>query len=771
MTALCCAASALLRGKHSATTPAWQSDSLTPSCVTLSGNVEVGCGPTVPRFDQPDANSSPYLTSPRSEEDILADLRTLCSSRGYIHALARICLDNDWLRLSKESGPEDYSHLYDDNHLTLTEVATLTLLLASHSVDLTHPGMAILTEYIQSTHRLLRELHSSLRQPFIRYGRALMAAPGNAVPPLPGPAFREPYFYTAPTAHYYQYRDFAVERYTNDDRWLSSSHGVTIKECHSVLSALASLQERKFTLCVATGDTRDTAALECLSFDIDELVQASGIKASTISAALEPFTCPEPTHVLRLSSASDFNIVTAQPILRLPNSRYVLFQFYLVFESLYVSPAYWMQSDPGYRDTAAQNRGAAAETLTANMMERVFGSGHVHRNVLVYQGQHQLGEIDVLAVHGDRAVTIETKSKRLTISARQGQRAAIENDFAKTIQQAYDQVYRCSNAILDPQTRLLNGDGSTVALRCQPTEVYPVCVSAEHYPALSFQVRHFLVTQHSKNVRAPLILDVFSLDTVTEFLSSPLRFLSYLDLRALHGDRVQGTTELSLLSLHLHQNLWPMIEGGATLVQDDMCAAVDAAMNTRRLGAPGPETPPGVLTLLRGTPIGEILDALDEYPASATIDLGLSILKGNGASLQRANSHIAGVLDRATDEMTLRHATICSPGESVGLTVQCVPPMLTGDMALLGGSCQRHKYKMHVDKWVGIEMRRGFLVAHVLPLHYPWVPDPALDQANRVMDERAHLVETAASGVLRKIGRNDPCPCGSGKKFKRCCGP
>jgi SEC-C motif-containing protein len=21
-----------------------------------------------------------------------------------------------------------------------------------------------------------------------------------------------------------------------------------------------------------------------------------------------------------------------------------------------------------------------------------------------------------------------------------------------------------------------------------------------------------------------------------------------------------------------------------------------------------------------------------------------------------------------------------------------------------------------------------------------------------------------------KVGRNDPCPCGSGKKFKRCCG-
>jgi len=26
------------------------------------------------------------------------------------------------------------------------------------------------------------------------------------------------------------------------------------------------------------------------------------------------------------------------------------------------------------------------------------------------------------------------------------------------------------------------------------------------------------------------------------------------------------------------------------------------------------------------------------------------------------------------------------------------------------------------------------------------------------------------SEALRKVGRNDPCPCGSGKKYKRCCG-
>jgi hypothetical protein len=31
-------------------------------------------------------------------------------------------------------------------------------------------------------------------------------------------------------------------------------------------------------------------------------------------------------------------------------------------------------------------------------------------------------------------------------------------------------------------------------------------------------------------------------------------------------------------------------------------------------------------------------------------------------------------------------------------------------------------------------------------------------------------VETLPRATERKIGRNDPCPCGSGKKYKKCCG-
>jgi uncharacterized protein len=38
---------------------------------------------------------------------------------------------------------------------------------------------------------------------------------------------------------------------------------------------------------------------------------------------------------------------------------------------------------------------------------------------------------------------------------------------------------------------------------------------------------------------------------------------------------------------------------------------------------------------------------------------------------------------------------------------------------------------------------------------------------------RPSVVERAASAPSEahgKVGRNEPCPCGSGKKYKRCCG-
>ena len=52
------------------------------------------------------------------------------------------------------------------------------------------------------------------------------------------------------------------------------------------------------------------------------------------------------------------------------------------------------------------------------------------------------------------------------------------------------------------------------------------------------------------------------------------------------------------------------------------------------------------------------------------------------------------------------------------------------------------------------------------------VPDALAEYAHFGRPALGGVGETAAPAPKRvpKAGRNDPCPCGSGKKFKRCCG-
>jgi preprotein translocase subunit SecA len=48
-------------------------------------------------------------------------------------------------------------------------------------------------------------------------------------------------------------------------------------------------------------------------------------------------------------------------------------------------------------------------------------------------------------------------------------------------------------------------------------------------------------------------------------------------------------------------------------------------------------------------------------------------------------------------------------------------------------------------------------------------------EMQRKVDEAARQMNLSSSGDIdevpaKKIARNDPCPCGSGKKYKQCCG-
>ena len=109
--------------------------------------------------------------------------------------------------------------------------------------------------------------------------------------------------------------------------------------------------------------------------------------------------------------------------------------------------------------------------------------------------------------------------------------------------------------------------------------------------------------------------------------------------------------------------------------------------------------------------------------------------------------------------------------------------------------------ELHKEQWAALladEEHGGWLVP-IFALAQEHDPDPEMRPYKQALssEEREKLIVGAAAGVtgiyryfqlqrsvdmepldsattfrrtLPKIGRNDPCPCGSGKKFKQCCG-
>ena len=45
-----------------------------------------------------------------------------------------------------------------------------------------------------------------------------------------------------------------------------------------------------------------------------------------------------------------------------------------------------------------------------------------------------------------------------------------------------------------------------------------------------------------------------------------------------------------------------------------------------------------------------------------------------------------------------------------------------------------------------------------------------IPSVNKIDFEKESTPEPAPRATTSKVGRNDPCPCGSGKKYKKCCG-
>ncbi|GGP22116.1 SEC-C metal-binding domain-containing protein [Silvimonas iriomotensis] len=717
------------------------------------------------------------MEKPREESQILEELATLAIEPGYVHAIAYMCNRDNSIYFRDILKPADMEPLFSRDRLIRTELTTLIGLMVKQPLDFSIPTPDVVRSYIVRTDTLMRELHDAMSFPM--FAAMLDAGNAGAEPPNPwhGPGMREPIFYGSESAYAFQYRDFVPQKYGSDDDWLRTNRGFTSGQARTIAMTMCELMDERGTEFInrarRTKKEPDTW-LPTFEFSIDEVASRGAIEREVVAAFFDAFLFGGDNS--NFKEVGDFNLVAARPLIPTDRGTVLLFSHYAIYEAVYESPFFWMLEDKPYRPAAAKHRGDFAEQFATQRLAAVFGPKHVHTNVNLVGSKEIEGEVDVLVAYSNRLIIVQAKAKKLTLEARKGNDNQLKKDFAAAIQDSYDQAWSCANKLLAGGVQLQDAQGNEIELPGRIKEVFLVSLVSEHYPALAFQANLSLKYQTTEVIRPPLVMDVFLLDTLTEMLTSPLRLMSYLQLRVALADKLMTGHELTVLGFHLKQNLWVDEEYATVILEDSIAQDLDTAMLVRRDRLPGNPTPEGILTKMKGTCYEQLITEIETSENPGVLELGFHLLTMNEKACNNVHLLLEGIAQRTGRDRKLHDVTLLAAGAPpCGITFHCNAEITDDAIATLKFHCAKRKYHQRADKWFGISINPHGQVQFGVTMDSNWVQSDDMDRITEGMSPGVEASK-ALPQFLRKAkeakpGRNDPCHCGSGRKYKKCCMP
>lgn len=711
----------------------------------------------------------------RKEEEVFADLSRLCATPGYIHVLAFLSVRDSLFAVKNEGGFETLEALYEGANLLRTESNLLAGLMLKQDIDFTFPEPANLAKLVLETENLLQELHHAIAAPGFEDWTPENMAKADFNPLARGEALREAIFYGGEPAYSFQYREFLVPKFSADNEWLLAKKGFSIDDCRTVISAITEMMAQNAMETLEQTKAKkaeEIAYLPCVQFTEEQVVENSSLPSAVVTNVLNAFTMAANERNTAYNAAQDDNALSKFPLIKIED-KYTLFNSYNLAETAYQAPFFWMWADKAYQPTAMEHRGKYTEDFATKRLAAVFGKENVRTGINIVAGKKVVGEVDVLVTFGDRLVILQAKSKQLTMAARRGSDQHLQTDFQAAVQDACDQGIDCAKHILGKNVSLQDSEGNDIPLPEDIHKIYLVCLIADNYPALSAQVTQFLKFEKLLDVAAACVMDVFFLDVMAEMLDSPLHFLNYLDRRAYYHDRFSSAFELTILALHLTQNLYIEHESALVVLDDTIANPLNTAMFARREGFPGAKTPIGILTKLTDTTLGKLVQQIGSESNAALISFGLTVLSMDEETTRMLSQGLDSMTAATRNDKGMHTLTVQLEKQGDGFTAMSSFDIQDVAIEKLTSLCTLRKYKQKTPRWHGVLLNPTTgIIDFAGVLDYKWERDPELEKRAQKLGGTNLLSkqEFVQRVVPEKTGRNDPCTCGSGKKYKKCCG-
>ena len=390
-------------------------------------------------------------------------------------------------------------------------------------------------------------------------------------------------------------------------------------------------------------------------------------------------------------------------------------------------------------------------------------------------------ETDCLIKWGPIVIVLEAKGRKIDRDTIRLSKPGLRNILRKNIEDSFSQSNKVVKVLSTGKVikfkekysdKTMSIDGNKVI------RIMSISVTLQHLYGICTQLAVTQKINLFKDNTFPWSVSIDDLEVITEFLETPEVFLYYIERRTAHqGMGISlSADELDLLGHYMDNRLHPShyeqreeilkntgsdntiwINGGEERF-DHYYTSILYGDRKEDLEKPSIDLPPLIFEILkylrnRGNDdskwIAFALLSLSNHELEAVVEDFKRIRscpKPTGFNRKTLRFKDLTIIimsyDSLPNEEVIRHLTMRS-------------------------AIEKYRAKSKIAVSLAFDLSRPDVITFASWQEIPWKYDQAFEDV--IEKEKTRQKTLCANKANGKIGRNDPCPCGSGIKFKKCC--
>lgn len=429
-----------------------------------------------------------------------------------------------------------------------------------------------------------------------------------------------------------------------------------------------------------------------------------------------------------------------------------------------------------YAEIYLEKRGKYLENKAIQYIKNIFPTAQVYKG-LFYRVEEKgipvRAETDGIILFDENIFILEAKSGEISLSAKRGSLERIRRDLSSIVDEAYTQALRTKNFIENSETPIFEDEKGQQVLRLtdkqQYKNVFLINVTLQYLGPYATQLNSIKRLGLLEGKEWPYSIFINDLRIISELCEFPSQYLHYLKKRIRLNDypQFQAEDELDIFMYYLNQEFFPdeLPKEYDNIALVGYTEQLDRYYDLLAGRVSSGEKPKQKIP----QPFKSLIQEIENTNKLGFSKLTTRLLDLSVDAQQQVLQYI-----QQTKQMHLRDGrdhdfSMEFRKANWGLTICTTAEINSEILKRLEAYCRIKMYETRAEEWAVIPLKWRGENSRVLDFEMfegKWIFDEELEKETRNLKGRKIAFQKISA---QKIGRNDPCPCGSGKKFKKCC--